>query len=264
MSYILDALKKAEQERGVTWAPPEAASNDSPAIRRNHLAVFAGATVLIAAAGTWFLLSRATPSQNPPVASLEQNPAANPPESQALPARENPPASPAETAPPETARLRNLPSPASAKLISGSAPVADVPSVPEDAMRAPPARKVPEPAAPLVAARSASEQQLPETLSPRPAESAIPSAAESPVPSVAPAPAAAASAPGRPLRLQEAVTKMKLTLLVYAENEPERVVYINGRKYAKGDLVDGLYLVESITPDGVLLSYEGQRTTLRP
>ena len=43
----------------------------------------------------------------------------------------------------------------------------------------------------------------------------------------------------------------------------ERLVYINGKKYVRGDYVDGLYLVESIAPEGVWLRYGGQRQLLR-
>ena len=41
-------------------------------------------------------------------------------------------------------------------------------------------------------------------------------------------------------------------------------VIINGKKYVKGDYVDGHYLIENITAEGALLSYEGERAILRP
>jgi hypothetical protein len=65
-------------------------------------------------------------------------------------------------------------------------------------------------------------------------------------------------------QLQEAIGKMTVSLLVYAEAEADRSVWINGRKYVKGNYVDGLYLIESITAQGVMLSYEGERALLRP
>ncbi len=64
--------------------------------------------------------------------------------------------------------------------------------------------------------------------------------------------------------LREAMAKMTLNILVVEEAESQRKVYINGRKYVKGDLVDGLYLIESITPEGAVLSYQGERALLRP
>ena len=56
---------------------------------------------------------------------------------------------------------------------------------------------------------------------------------------------------------------MKITVLLYEEARSERMVFINDRKYVEGDYVDGRYLLESITPDGVVLSYQGERATLR-
>jgi hypothetical protein len=57
---------------------------------------------------------------------------------------------------------------------------------------------------------------------------------------------------------------MSMTVLFYAENKAERLVFINGRRYAEGDLVEGQYLLESITLEGAVLSYEGERALLRP
>jgi hypothetical protein len=42
------------------------------------------------------------------------------------------------------------------------------------------------------------------------------------------------------------------------------MVVISGRRYVKGQLVDGRYLLEDITPEGAVLSYRGERTLLRP
>jgi len=67
----------------------------------------------------------------------------------------------------------------------------------------------------------------------------------------------------KPAPLKEAVSKMTLTLIMYSENEAERFVFINGRRYAKGDRVDDVYLVESITLEGAVLGYEGEKVLLR-
>jgi hypothetical protein len=72
------------------------------------------------------------------------------------------------------------------------------------------------------------------------------------------------SAPsGRATSLHQAISKMNLTMLVYADAKAERLVYINGRKYAEGDCVDGNYIVESIAMDGAVLSFQGERMLLR-
>ncbi len=42
------------------------------------------------------------------------------------------------------------------------------------------------------------------------------------------------------------------------------MVFINGGKYLQGQVVDGKYVVEGITPDGAILTYQGQRFLLKP
>ena len=64
--------------------------------------------------------------------------------------------------------------------------------------------------------------------------------------------------------LGAAISKMTLNVFVYADAEADRMVMINGQRYVKGQQVDGHYLVEDITHDGVLLSFEGERALLRP
>jgi hypothetical protein len=59
-------------------------------------------------------------------------------------------------------------------------------------------------------------------------------------------------------------TPMTVSLLLYAEAEADRSVSINGSKYIKGDCIDGLYLIESINAEGVVLSHQGEPATLRP
>ena len=53
-------------------------------------------------------------------------------------------------------------------------------------------------------------------------------------------------------------------MLVYSERAGEGMVFINGRKYTEGQTVEGGLTLEAITPDGAILSYEGQRFLLRP
>jgi hypothetical protein len=57
---------------------------------------------------------------------------------------------------------------------------------------------------------------------------------------------------------------MKLGVFVYTDVKAKRMVVIDGRNYAEGDLVDGRYLVEAITSEGVVLSREGERALLKP
>jgi hypothetical protein len=74
-------------------------------------------------------------------------------------------------------------------------------------------------------------------------------------------PAAAAPAPAAG---DHEIAKLKLTVHVWADRPAERLVFINGRKYVQGDRVDDKVLVEEITPEGAMVSYQGQRSLLRP
>jgi hypothetical protein len=76
-------------------------------------------------------------------------------------------------------------------------------------------------------------------------------------------PAPPAAPPATPT-LREALSKMTLDVFVYTDVEADRMAVINGRRYFKGQLVDGLYLVESINPNGVMLQYRDERALLRP
>jgi hypothetical protein len=83
-----------------------------------------------------------------------------------------------------------------------------------------------------------------------------------------PQPIKAAVAPDvakiQPVSFTEAISKMTLSLLIYNDNKAERMVYINGKKYAEGDYIEGIYLLESITGDGAIISHQGERTLLQP
>ncbi len=57
---------------------------------------------------------------------------------------------------------------------------------------------------------------------------------------------------------------MTLDVFVYTGAKADRMVVINGHRYVPGQYVDGQYLLEDITPEGAILSYQGQRATLRP
>ncbi len=68
--------------------------------------------------------------------------------------------------------------------------------------------------------------------------------------------------PGRPPAEPKAAG-LKLEVLIYAEAPAERTIFINGRKYVEGDSIEGRLRVEEIQEEGVVLSEEGRRFTLR-
>ena len=65
-----------------------------------------------------------------------------------------------------------------------------------------------------------------------------------------------------PPALADVVPKMQLQVVVYSDTPAERLVFINNHKYVEGQMIDGRVLVERITADSAILSYEGTRFTL--
>jgi hypothetical protein len=246
MSYILDALRKSEQERARGRPPDLGAGDSGPDPERRLWPWLCGAGILAAAAlGVWLLLP-SFPGSAPPQAPVPPGPAAVEPEpvlppTPAAPARPRPaptpPARPPAKPVPPGAADRAAPSAAGARPL-GQPREHLAPIRPKIEERPP----VEEPA-----------DQDPD-LEPGPAPMGPPPAATAPAP--APAPQA-----GPPLR--EAVERMTLNVLVYSEARADRMVYIDGRQYTEGEKVQGRYLVESITPDGAVLSANGERVVLR-
>ena len=57
--------------------------------------------------------------------------------------------------------------------------------------------------------------------------------------------------------------KLTLQFLVYSDVPTDRLVFINNQKYLEGQSIEGKVVVESITQDGAILSYQGKRFLLR-
>lgn len=62
--------------------------------------------------------------------------------------------------------------------------------------------------------------------------------------------------------LQQAIPPMAVTIHVYSPQESQRILFINNREFHRGDQIDGGIRVEDIVPDGVVLSYRGERFKL--
>lgn len=105
--------------------------------------------------------------------------------------------------------------------------------------------------------RQAIDDAPPITASPKAPPPAPRSSVSAPRPPPAPAatPAAAAGPAER--------AGLKLEALIYSDLPAQRMVFINGRRYAEGDVIDGRLRVEEIQEDGVELSDQGRRFTLR-
>ena len=266
MSYILDALKRADRERNLAKVPTLTSVHVPVYVTGRRLALWLiiGGVLLGGGALAWWL--RPAPTETPaPVVHSQQGvgisaqtrvtePDRGPASGEVL---SLPPAVVAEPAP-STARV-------------GSRPEAprrtDSRLTPSGRSNRPGPRQTAQPSA-------APAPVQPEQAEVRAVESAPPSS-----PSVPPAPSpvvewkqdragqvavAPPAVPSSAPTLREALPRMTLDVFVYTDVEADRMAVINGRRYIKGQLVDGLYLVEGINPEGVVMSYKGERAVLRP
>jgi hypothetical protein len=81
------------------------------------------------------------------------------------------------------------------------------------------------------------------------------------VPPGAPSPEPPPAAPAGDLKALAA--RLSIQVLSWAPERKDRFVFLGGRKYGEGQIVDDKILIEQITEDGVVLSYKGERLTLR-
>jgi general secretion pathway protein B len=227
MSYILDALTKAAQQRDRQVPVVQRLLSPAPRPRSSWhyasgrlLAALAVNAVLLAAVLFWWLRPAAVTTQSEPIAVV--------PESIATPP-------PPVTSPRPLVKLEPLPS-AQTKVEK------QAPSRPE-----PSASAVPPAATPPVAVAPAPAPSAP----PRP-RSGTPTIQATPAPAPAPRPPASPE-----------TASLRLEALIYADAPAERMVFINGRRYREGDSIDGRLRIEEIREEGVELSDQGRRFTLR-
>lgn len=238
MSLILEALKKAEQER----ARRQASEGDSPSetpptsLQPGRARPrMAAALLLLATAGaaSWWWghtggpLPTPAPSVEPsrPTAIVSRettpptapHPAVRPP--RLLEGRPAPSAKAAGPAPPEKSEA----TPAAAPAATPHTPTPPAPSPVQAAVLPPPA--------------PAASAEIP------PAEAKPP-------------------AGGAPTGMAAVVSTLALNALIYSDVKAERIVYIDGRRYTEGQRVNGVYLLEEIKPEGAVLSYQGERELL--
>ena len=289
MSYILDALRKAERDHQVSRVPTLATTHGGADLRR-AVWIWPVAGGLLAVGGLvvaytlqWApghairrdSVGEANPPATSAIAASRPDPAgeATPPDPGAValarpdpaaaplvePAPERPPAEhPAAArrpAGPGVAPLVSSPTPFSASPASRKAPA--VPTRPRrPAAAAAPVSRSP---APSVARAAASPPIDRDSIQePRASAEAPPPAAAAVTPSDGGSSRAAVAAPAQGL------PRLALDVLVYSEVAAERLVFINGRKYVEGQIVDGGAVIEQITPDGAILRYEGRQIALRP
>ncbi len=81
-----------------------------------------------------------------------------------------------------------------------------------------------------------------------------------------PPPAVGSNAPPRldtlPAQATAGLPALNLDLHIYADDPAQRAAFINGRRYREGDTLPEGVEVRSITPEGAVLQYRGQRFLL--
>lgn len=284
MSFILDALKKAEREQSRV---PTLATMHGPARETARtVGLWVAGGVLLAGGGLliWLLW----PSLNmapPPGTDFRARVSATPPASRTNPERKSASAVPGD-GPPSASVARVPKPPDSAQVRGGRGQMASPLQVPPRYIQAPPTDlSVPGglPGGARTTTPSYQRQEETKSIQPRRSEAppvevgpTTPKPAEpSQLPQAQPGSGADRAGAGvvtpspsslsaKPVTLHEAMAKMTLDVFVYTAAKGDRMVVINGRRYVEGQYVDGLYLLEDITPEGAVLSYQGERAVLRP
>jgi general secretion pathway protein B len=259
MSYILDALKKADRERSLAKVPTLTTVHVPLVAAGRRIVVWVVVGVALVGGGAFLWAVRPSPPAGPPpVADSRAGSGAALPVGVAEPA---PVASPEPMAavPPGPPSVPDVPTKSMNPVGVGKprAPSAAAESRP---VRPPSSPRMPQPAGQRLATPEPVAPGMPPSparLDPVPSPSVGRPGADV---AVVPPPVSSTG----PSMLQEAIGKMRLDVFVYTDVEADRMVVINGRRYIKGQHVDGHYLIENIMPEGVTLSYQGEQAVLRP
>ena len=243
MSYILDALKKAEAQRTLGALPnihapavfDAVANQPAPLWRRSALWIALALLAAILLALAWFRPWR-------PGAVLPQTPNAPAAATVAVPAQPITPAPPAAPVPPiaQAVPLHTAPAPAAPRV-------------------APPKASKPK-----AAAGSSAPSAPSAPAQPRPARTAA-AAAKKPVP--APEPAARAAAPepelqtlrDLPPQIQREIGPLVISGYIYSSNRAERSLLVNNQLLREGDTVAPGLVLEQMLRGAVVLNYRGYR-----
>lgn len=263
MSYILDALKKAERDRHPAVVPTPATVHRTPVppARRRRLWPWIAGAVIVVNVGVWLWLLRPAPSvHDGALVSVTRVPAT----------------SPAPAAPEHAARARPVEPVATPDALDKAAvavaPSQAPPSATRSAPSVPLSRLEQNPdAAPLAetkpahvtsAGATAPRSALPPKPKTAPEKSPSPAVDSAPVKPLERDPATPPASQELPVP-QEVFANLHLQVHVYSEVPAERRVFINNQKYVEGQRIDANLVVESITSDGVFVSYQGKRVLLR-
>lgn len=262
MSYILDALKKAERERQLARVPTlETVHVPGPSPRR-QLWPWVVAGALLANVAILIVLLR----PSPPSVSLKSadsggtGATARPAVVSERPVPEQAADQGSDAGSDDKTALAAAPSPAARPRVNPASPAEGRPMVDKQGGAA-------KAASPSAVARAKQKptflepiEQATGPLQERAAASAPASRERRPPEQGAPL---LPSVNEMPPALQGVIPRLRLDALVYSDVPTERIVFINGRKYVERERVDANVVVEGITPEGAILSYQGQRFLLR-
>jgi len=226
MSYILEALKKADQERGVGVIPDLTTRHEARRPQpRSYRWLWIVAALLIANAA--LLVTLLTDRDTEVPAAAAQGPAEQKP-----PLLNDPLAQPVQQ--------------------SGEVPVGEAPVVQDTA----PAATVGNwSTGELVALPESANAQSPERGSPPAVESAMPTE---------PLTSAASTADLQtwyelPAEFRSSLSLPRLDLHVYSEVPQNRFIMVKLKKFREGERLESGLLLEEILPDGMVMSYRGER-----
>lgn len=260
MSYILDALKRADTERERGAAPGLHTRHQMPAgnagipseRRPVWMAAAAGLTLVVLAIVFWFWR---TPDA-PPMAALQ--PAASPvpkmvaPEQPAASPAPVPPAAPVAPVAPSTPPAAITPI-APVPIVVAEAPVAKAKPVEKTSPKVVAA----EPATPTAPATATGAVAVAPAAAPASAAAAVPTS----LPTSA-RPASATLLSDLPAELRSQIPKITITGSVYSDSPAQRLLLVNNLVLSEGGQVTPDLKLEEIQPRSSVFSYKGNRFRL--
>lgn len=273
MSYILDALRRAEAERGRGGVPglhsqavpvPGAVPVPERTAASPWLMASAGVAVAaVAVAGTWWVMQRPAPASV--VVAATPAPAVAPAAPQPAPVA----IAPAPAAPTAQVAPAAVLAPAPAPVVEAPAPE---PRPAEKRSAAPPPREKAAPPAP--APRGAEPPAAPARSRAEPTRDPARDVAREPARGVVPprAPVAAAPAPTTatgtgtvfaqgdlPEAVRAQLPSLKISGVTYSANPAYRMAIVNGQVLHEGDPAGPGLLLEKIEPGRTIWSFRGYR-----
>ena len=240
MSYILDALKKAEMERGRTEVPTLETVHDIQVKKKTGvwIAVGCGALCLIAAVWLFFpASSEQIVSEVPAPVAINQGSATEDSTEKSVPIVHSSVTSVSNDlimnlSVPETADVPVVAEPEATLQVAVTQPVNSKPNV-----------KTPPPAA------STSDESIRKTQTANDVSRVSAPAAATPTAIRN----GASQVSGIQSSLREIAASMNVSVHIYSDEPDERLVFINKKQYKEGSFLEQDCIIESITPDGMVL-----------